>query len=373
MAVNMNVAILLIVLLTTIYLKQTRAHCELVPFHIDSCLDLVATPYITHNISKFGASIEGASVNPAGNMFAVYFGTTEALHLLGQFYPVSKLFHRDVNEASRFAGIRFLNAETAFSADAFNHRVVKLTYDRENVVTTSGEDYCSDPAMLQPNDIALSTTGTIYISGFTRLGCDTNATEGDIWSCLPDGTAKRLEVLGRTNGIELSPDERFLYVTETNDRACATYNSKIWRYETNIAQGTIHSKTLFADFEQLDNSGRFVLDGMRSDILGNLFVARYYGQHVAILSPEGKLIGKIALSFPHPSNCEFGGPNGTTLFIVGECAEEGKGCVDQIELIAPGNAWSRMQTSNAPTVLHMNNYSLTFLWAYVCYLVLLKE
>ena len=53
-------------------------------------------------------------------------------------------------------------------------------------------------------------------------------------------------------------------------------------------------------------------DGMRVDAQGNLYVAAGDGIH--IFEPSGTMTGKIEMPI-RPSNCEFGGPDGKTLFI----------------------------------------------------------
>lgn len=95
---------------------------------------------------------------------------------------------------------------------------------------------------------------------------------------------------------------------------------------------------------------------MKTDINGNLYVTRHTANHVAVFSPQGALLGKIALNFPKPTNLEFGGVHGTTLYIVGQCAQEGKGCVDHIEVNTPGRSWTLLQaSSNAWRTLPVKN------------------
>lgn len=336
--------------------------CDLFPStEGTSCFEIQATPYITTANSQFGPTIEGASVNPVGDVFAVSYGNSETKYQLGQIYPQQKLFYTDTNHDSYFNGIRFLNAESAFAADK-NHRVLKLNLGPGNVVLSS-ENFCSDSRMIEPNDLTISVTGMVYTSGMNWVD-DTDEFDGDIWSCNPNGTIQRLALLGRTNGIELSPDEEFLYVSESYNRDGVPYVQKIWKYKADVTQGTIGDRVLFANFEELDNTEYADVDGMKTDVNGNLFVARYtYGNrgHVAIFSPDSKLIGKIFLSFPNPTNVEFGGPHGTTLYIVGQCAQEGKGCVDQIEVVTPGRSWTNLQSSSAPSVLRVNSYWLLML------------
>jgi len=358
MAAKLCVALFIACTISAICLRQSSA-CNLVPSHDGTCFELAATPYITFVTSQYGPTIEGASVNPAGEMFAVNYGTSETTYQLGQIVPDQRLFYSDANRASLFNGIRFSNRDAAYIADKINLRVLKLNLGPGNTVINS-EDFCRNNSMIEPNDVALSITGTVFTSGMIWID-DTDDTHGHIWSCRQDGTVQQLEVLGRTNGIELSPDERFLYVSESYNRGGVPYEQKIWRYDVNVIEGTIANKTLFVDFKFVDGTEMFDIDGMKTDINGNLYVARYGGRHIAIFSKEGHLIGKIALNFPNSTNLEFGGPNGTTLYIVGQCALEGRGCVDRIEVVTPGRHWTMLQASSAWSLQGINNYSTGFL------------
>jgi sugar lactone lactonase YvrE len=60
--------------------------------------------------------------------------------------------------------------------------------------------------MVAPNDMALSSSGLLYISG-QRWTDNTVAGDGGVWMCR-GSSAQQLAVLGRTNGIELTPDEK---------------------------------------------------------------------------------------------------------------------------------------------------------------------
>lgn len=355
MAVNWHITFILPVVLNAICVIKHTSACDLVSSNAGtSCFELQALPYITYENSQFGPTIEGASVNVEGDIFAVCYGNSETKYQLGQVYPLQRLFYSDTNRDSFFNGIRFLNSESAFVADK-NHRVLKLNVGPGNVVLSS-ENFCSDPTMIEPNDLTVSVTGTIFTSGMNWID-DTDEFDGDIWSCHPNGTVQRLALLGRTNGIELSPDEEYLYVSESYNRAGVPIVQKIWKYKADVTQGTIGERELFADFEVLDNTTYADVDGMKTDVDGNLYVARYtYNNrgHVTIFSSSGELIGKIFLSFPNPTNVEFGGPNGTTLYIVGQCSQEGKGCVDRIEVSTPGRTWTNLQSSSAWSVLRVN-------------------
>lgn len=153
-----------------------------------------------------------------------------------------------------------------------------------------------------------------------------------------------LDRLGRTNGIELSVDERHLYVSESYNRNGTPYVQRIWVYDVNNQY--VSNKQLFADFANIDNSVSVDIDGMRTDMLDNLYVTRNGGRSVTIFNRSGTVIGTIGLNFARPTNLEFGGPHGTTLFVVGSCEQDWPGilgCVDQIQLTTPGRAWTNLQ------------------------------
>jgi sugar lactone lactonase YvrE len=64
--------------------------------------------------------------------------------------------------------------------------------------------------------------------------------------------------------------------------------------------------TRFADFD---------IDGLRTDISANLYVARISKDTIAVLSPTGKLEREIGLKTKEPTNLAFGGNDGKTVFV----------------------------------------------------------
>jgi gluconolactonase len=113
-----------------------------------------------------------------------------------------------------------------------------------------------------------------------------------------DGTV-HLEDGGNSapNGVELSPDERVLYVSYTS-------LNQIFRFSV-AADGALSAKTSFA-------SGVSVPDGMCVDSGGNLYVASLGG--IAVFDPTGRRLGAISLT-QTPTNCAFGGTDQGTFFI----------------------------------------------------------
>jgi sugar lactone lactonase YvrE len=107
--------------------------------------------------------------------------------------------------------------------------------------------------------------------------------------------------MGTTNGIEVSPDEQTLYVNES-------VQQNVWKYDIQH-DGSVKNKTLLINFDTLG------MDGMRCDNQGNLYIARYGKGTVAIVKPNGELLGEIELIGKKPTNVAFGGDDGKTLYI----------------------------------------------------------
>jgi len=329
--------------LVALCVAKTFAECPIVfPPQPPDCR---AEPLLTPLTTQFGPMIEGTSVNHLGHVFAVHY--TNGTNKLGQISPDMGLFYEDQNTTSHFNGIRFLNRNTAFTVDVVNHRVVKLDLElvANQTVVTNASTFCQDASMLQPNDLVVARSGTIFLSGMNWTNNGTSE-DGDIWSCLPNGTAQRLELMGRTNGIELTADDFKMYVSESHNMNGIPYVQRIWLYDVNPGNGTIFNKRLFVDFETLDGSIGQDIDGMRTDLAGNLFVTRNGGGQVVVFNPNAEVIGRIYLNFARPTNLELGGPQGRTLFVVGACEVEWpgiNGCVDTIQLLTAGRSWYMLQ------------------------------
>jgi gluconolactonase len=112
---------------------------------------------------------------------------------------------------------------------------------------------------------------------------------------------------GIPNGIALSPDEKFMYLTA---------GRKMKRYAVN-ADGTLGDSMVFAE-------GDGIGDGIKVDVKGNVFSASGAGPGIIrITSPEGKFLGSLNLPIyggePKKQICAtneaFGGVDGRTLFI----------------------------------------------------------
>lgn len=246
----------------------------------------------------FTQGIEGPAVDDAGVLYAVNHqqqGTIGKVTAQGKAETLLTLKNGSIGN-----GIRFDKQGNMYIADYVNHNVLKVTkaaLAQGGDLSQSVTVFAHDNRMDQPNDLASMDNGILFAS-------DPNwqAGSGKLWRVNTNGAATLLEAdMGTTNGIEVSPDNKTLYVNESVQR-------KVWRYELD-EQGNISNKQLFISFTD------FGLDGMRTDNQGNLYIARYGAGVVAVVSPQGKLIKEIKLKGKHPTNVAFGGEEGKRLFI----------------------------------------------------------
>lgn len=108
----------------------------------------------------------------------------------------------------------------------------------------------------------------------------------------------------RPNGLAFSPDERYLYVDNSEPQ-------KLYlRYPVNH-DGTLGRGTVLYDATGSTEQG--LPDGMKIDQKGNIYAAGPGG--VLILSPNGKHLGTIRVP-EVAANCAWGGKNRRTLYII---------------------------------------------------------
>ncbi len=220
----------------------------------------------------------------------------------------------------------------------------------------NGEDkvstYCTDPGMLQPNDLALATTchRTIFLSGQNYTDDTTAGVSGDLWTCkgkrayqFPPELLKEADI-HRTNGIETSPDGKALYLSSAKNVGGAVVANQIFKFRLQAGRKLVEeAPTLFYDFT--GDGAATDVDGMRTDTDGNLFVTRNGEGKIFKISPAGQLLLVIELpGMGGPSNLEFGGPDGKTLFAIGRCAEDNTvGCAASVQTESTGKAFARLQ------------------------------
>ena len=267
---------------------------------------------------EFTANCEGPAVDSDGNVYAVNFardGTIAQMNKKGK-----SGFFVTLPKGSTGNGIRFADKNTFFVADFTGHNVLKVDLITKNVTV-----FANEPRMNQPNDLAITKNGNIFCS-------DPNWKDGtgQIWHVSPQGKTRLVaEKMGTTNGIDISPDEKTLYVNESVQR-------NVWAFDL-AADGTLSNKRLIHTFA---DGG---MDGMRCDIHGNLYIARHGKGEVAVLSPDGKVIHIITTIGKKVSNICFGGKNGKTCYIT----LQDRGCLETFKAQTAGREWQMMEEFTA--------------------------
>ena len=181
----------------------------------------------------------------------------------------------------------------------------------------------------RPNDLVVDKKGGVY---FSEPG--PNATPGQppptpaltpaVYYLPAGGKSMRIaDGIVRPNGIQLSPDEKTLYVNDTSGEYVLAFEIK--------PDGSVGNRRNFAKYPTVTttpaggfNSGA---DGLAIDNDGRVYVVSLGGVHV--FSPKGDLLGTIPLSLPG-QNIAFAGADKKTLYIVG------RGAAFKVRLLAEG-------------------------------------
>ncbi|GAB3775624.1 SMP-30/gluconolactonase/LRE family protein [Spirosoma horti] len=262
----------------------------------------------------FTSGVEGPAVDKSGMVYAVNFGKQGTI---GQITPDGKAsVFVELPDGSIGNGIRFSKRGDMFIADYPKHNILKVVMGTKKLSV-----FANEPRMNQPNDIAIDSKDRLYAS-------DPNWKEntGNIWRIDTDGKVTLLEAnMGTANGIEVSPDNKSLYVNESAQR-------KVWAYDLS-ADGQVSNKRLLIEFPD------FGMDGMRCDTKGNLYIVRYGKGTVAKLSPAGKVLQEIQLIGKKPTNIAFGGKDGRTAYVT----LQDQGNLETFRVDTPGQEWAMRQ------------------------------
>jgi len=259
---------------------------------------------------EFTSGIEGPATAADGSLYVVNFGEKGTI---GVVTPAGKssLFVR-LPEGSTGNGIRLDADGNLLVADYTGHNVLKIDAATKTITV-----HAHEADMNQPNDLAIAADGTLFAS-------DPNwkASTGQLWRIDTDGTTTLLEAdMGTTNGVEVSPDGRTLYVNESAQR-------KVWAYDLSPA-GAVSNKRLLIEFPD------YGMDGMRCDRAGNLYITRHGKGTVAIVSPQGELLREVQLTGAKPSNITFGGPDGKTCYVT----LQDRGCLESFRTEHAGRSF----------------------------------
>lgn len=166
-----------------------------------------------------------------------------------------------------------------------------------------------------PNDLVFHSNGVLYFTdppyGLVKQW-DDPARELEFSGVYRVESSGKIELvtdkMTRPNGVALSPDERTLYVANSDDKA------PLWIAFELDSDGRAVSERVFFDASELAKTQPGMPDGLKVDQKGNLFATGPGG--VLVFSPKGKHLGTISTG-EKVANCAFG-DEGQTLYMTSD-------------------------------------------------------
>jgi gluconolactonase len=181
--------------------------------------------------------------------------------------------------------------------------------EADGSLTTLASEY-EGRQLNAPNDLVVAADGSIYFTdtpylpsgrmeGYRGVGCY------GVYRIAPDGTLSLLiDNLDPPNGLAISNDGSQLFVDATAHHAV-----HVWDL---ASDGTVSNGRLFADTRDGDITGR--PDGMKIDVLGNVYVTANTENGIWVYGPDGTHLGFVETPEP-PENCAWGDDDWQTLFV----------------------------------------------------------
>lgn len=178
---------------------------------------------------------------------------------------------------------------------------------------------CEGESLHAPNDIVFDPDGNFYFTD-PKHGTREKRPPGYVCFAAPDGSniQRVASDLRLPNGIALSEDGHSLFVAETIPRI-------LWRFDID-SPGRLSNRYPLAELPP-----GYLPDGMCIDSQGRIICCAVAGGGVFAFAPDGELDHMIELDASDATNCAFGGPDFSTLYVT-----QGDGRVVTLEWDCPG-------------------------------------
>lgn len=285
----------------------------------DSALPVLSEREIT--VETTVAFTEGPTVAEDGTVYFTDLGNNRIM----QLSPDGQLStFRDVSNQAN--GLIFDSEWRLLACEGGDGDTVLPRITRTDMATGEVEvlvDEYEGKQLHRPNDLTIDGQGRIYFTD--RAGPNPRPEQTGVYGVYridPDGSVERIltepEVMS-PNGIMVAPDDRTLYVIETEQ---SEGGPRLIRAFDLGDDGTASNMRVFHDFYP-GRSG----DGMAVDSQGNLYVAAGLNRRrgtsetldtvagIHVLSPAGERLELIPIPEDTITNAAFGGPDLRTLYV----------------------------------------------------------
>ncbi|MBV8888327.1 MAG: SMP-30/gluconolactonase/LRE family protein [Alphaproteobacteria bacterium] len=236
-------------------------------------------------VARPGGGPNGAAIGPDGCCYICNNGGFE--------WHVEGAYRRPVVQARDYGGGRIERIDLASGAVECLYRA------------------CGDVPLKGPNDLVFDRQGGFYFSDLGKVRAR-EMDRGAVYYAKADGSfiAEVAFPMVTPNGIGLSPDEKILYVAETEP-------ARLWAFDI-VEPGVVRK-----DPWPSPHGGRLVagmggyqrFDSLALDADGRICVATLINGGITVISPDGRHIEHHPMPDPMTTNICFGGPDRKTAYI----------------------------------------------------------
>jgi len=232
----------------------------------------------------------------------------------------STRFRADTNQAN---GLMFDPRGTLYACEGGGRRVVRYESDGGVTVLADGFD---DQRLNIPNDVAIDLEGRVWFTDPYYEGAGGPWSEDRANKDLDHDSVYRLDPqpdgrwsinrvtfdTTRPNGLLFSLDHKTLYVAQSGREP--EEKRELRGYPVN-ADGSLGKYELLHDF-----GAHRGIDGMVLDTGGDIVATAGFhlsgpGPMIYVFSPAGQVLETHPIPVDRPTNCTFGGPDLTTLYV----------------------------------------------------------
>jgi gluconolactonase len=244
--------------------------------------------------SRFKALVSEA---PTLDQFVTGFKFTEGPvwdHRADVFY-FTDFFNLKIYKWSRSAGLSIFRDPSGrevgltldrqgrlLGCESLQHRISRTEADGS---LTGFNNKVGGVRINSPNDLVVKSDGVVYFTDpySVPMGHPRETPFNGVYRLEPDSgsLAPIIKDMSRPNGLAFSPDEKLLYVNDTDRQLIMVHQM--------LSDGTVDAGRLFATLDV--SYGRGAADGMKVDVQGNVYVTGPGG--LWVFAPDGSRLGIV--------------------------------------------------------------------------------